>query len=65
MDQKHKHIDVEAKTVAEAIEKALEILKVSKEVIDIQVLSEEKMGLFGMAGGKRAKIRATLKKKIP
>lgn len=56
-------IEVEAKTVSEAIKKALEILKVSNEDVDIQVLSEEKMGLFGRAGGKSAKIRATLKKK--
>ena len=56
-------IEVEAKTVAEAIERALEILKVSSDDIDVQVLSEPKMGLFGMEGGKRAKIRVILKKK--
>ena len=56
-------IEVEAKTVSEAIEKALVILRVSREEVDVQVLSEEKMGLFGMEGGKRAKIRATLKKR--
>ena len=58
-------IEVEAKTVAEAIEKALSILKVSRDDIDIQVLSEPKMGLFGMEGGKRAKIHVTVKKKEP
>jgi len=56
-------IEVEAKTVKEAIEKALEILQVSRGDVDIQVLSEPKMGLFGMAGGKYAKIRVTIKQK--
>lgn len=56
-------IEVEAKTVAEAIEKALKILKASRDDIEIQVLAEEKMGLFGMGGGKPVKIRATLMKK--
>ena len=56
-------LEIEAKTVTEAIEQALEKLRVSREEIDIQVLSEAKMGLFGREGGKRAKIRVTLKKK--
>jgi spoIIIJ-associated protein len=56
-------VEVEGKTVKEAIKKALEILKVSREEIDIQILSEEKMGLFGMRGSKPAKIRAILKNK--
>lgn len=56
-------IEVEAKTVAEAIKKALETLRVSREEVDVQVLAEPKMGLFGMPGSKHAKIRVTLKKK--
>ncbi|MFH1621776.1 MAG: Jag N-terminal domain-containing protein [Candidatus Omnitrophota bacterium] len=56
-------IDVEAKTIEEAIKKALEILNVSREEIDVQVLSEEQKGLFGMEGAKRAKIRVCLKNK--
>ncbi|MDD5617601.1 MAG: Jag N-terminal domain-containing protein [Candidatus Omnitrophica bacterium] len=60
---KQEPIEVEAKTVAEAIKKALEILKVSREEIEVHVVSEPKMGLFGMAGGKYAKIRVTLKQK--
>ncbi|MFC1709736.1 Jag N-terminal domain-containing protein [Candidatus Omnitrophota bacterium] len=56
-------IEVEAKTVHEAIEKALEILKVAREDIEVSVLSEEKKGLFGMEGAKLAKIRAALKNK--
>jgi len=61
---RNNYIEVEAKTVAEAIKQAIELLKVSKEdEIEIKVLSEEKMGLFGRAGGRRAKIRAWIKKK--
>lgn len=56
-------IEIEAKTVEEAIEKAVRILKVTKEDIDVQVLSEEQKGLFGMEGAKPAKIRVSLKKK--
>lgn len=56
-------IEIEAKTVEEAIEKALGILKVAREDIEVQVLSEEKKGLFGMEGARRAKIRAVPKKK--
>ena len=56
-------VEVEAKTVEEAIEKALLILKASREDIEVTVLSEEKRGLFGMEGARLAKIRAVLKKK--
>jgi len=56
-------IEVEGKTVEEAIELALEKLKVSRDDIDVQVLSEAKLGLFGKEGGKRAKIRVSPKKK--
>lgn len=56
-------IEIEAKTVEEAIKKALEILKVSRESIGVQVLSEEKKGLYGMEGARRAKIRVVVKNK--
>ena len=54
-------IEVDGKTVEEAIKKALKILKVSRDKIDIKVVSEEKKGLFGMEGAKPAKIRASIK----
>ena len=57
---KSKSIEVEGKTVEEAVKKALEILKVSKEQVKIRVLSEEQKGLFGMSGAKPAKILATV-----
>ena len=55
-------IEVEGKTVEEAIKKALGILKLKRRQVNIKVLSEEEKGLFGMAGAKPAKIRVSLKK---
>jgi spoIIIJ-associated protein len=56
-------IEVEGKTTQEAVQKAIDILKVPKSKIRIQILSEEEKGLFGMPGSKLAKIRATIKNK--
>ncbi|MGA2775149.1 MAG: Jag N-terminal domain-containing protein [Candidatus Omnitrophota bacterium] len=57
-------IEVEGKTVAEAIKKALKELKVPRDKVKIEVLSEEEKGLFGMEGAKPAKIRvSTIKSK--
>ncbi|MBU4473390.1 MAG: Jag N-terminal domain-containing protein [Candidatus Omnitrophica bacterium] len=53
-------IEVEGKTVEEAIKKALKTLKLSKNQVKVEVLSEEKKGLFGMPGAKLAKIRVTV-----
>lgn len=50
------------KTVEEAIKKALQELQVRRHNLKIEVVSEEKKGLFGMAGAKPAKVRVTLKK---
>ena len=56
-----KNIEVEGSTVEEAIKKALEFLKVSREDVIIKVVCEEKKGLFGMEGAKPAKIKVSLK----
>lgn len=61
MMKSSKSIEVEGRTVEEAIKKALEVFKVSRDAIEIRVLSEEKRGLFGMEGAKPAKIKAWLK----
>jgi predicted RNA-binding protein Jag len=53
-------IEVEGKTVEEAIKKALEALKLPRHKVKIEVLSEEKKGLFGMPGAKPAKVRVSL-----
>ncbi len=53
-------IEVEGKTLEEAIKKALKALKLPREKLKIEVLSEEKKGLFGMPGAKPAKIRVRI-----
>lgn len=52
-------IEVEGKTVEEAIKKALKTLKLPRNKVKIEVLSEEEKGLFGMPGAKPAKVRVT------
>lgn len=54
-------IEVEGRTVEEAIKKALQELKLERDKVKIEVLSEEKKGLFGMPGAKPAKVRISLK----
>ena len=57
-------IEVEGKTVEEAVKKALRELKVPRDKVKIEVLSDEEKGLFGMPGAKPAKIRvSTIKNK--
>ena len=52
--------EYEGNTAEEAIEIALAELKLPKENIKIQILTEGKRGLFGMQGAKKAKIRVTI-----
>jgi len=59
MTQK-KTIEVEGSTVKEAIKKALKELKLSRDKVKIEVISEEERGLFGMPGAKPAKVRVTI-----
>ena len=54
-------LEVYGNTVEEAVQKALKELKVSREEVEVKVVSEEKKGLFGMGGQKPAKIIATVK----
>ncbi len=54
-----KFLEIEGNTVEEAIEKALAELKLSRKNVKIQVLAEEKKGLFGMPGAKPAKVRVS------
>ena len=56
-----KSIEVQGKTTKEAIDTALKKLKVSKEQVNIKILSEEHKGLFGMHGNRLAKVKVTLK----
>lgn len=53
-------IEVEGKSLEDAINRALAALKVPRKHVKIEVLSEEERGLFGMAGAKPAKVRVTV-----
>ncbi len=53
-------IEVEGGSVEEAVKKALTDLKLSRDKVKIEVLSEEEKGLFGMPGAKPAKVRVTV-----
>ena len=55
-------VEIEGKTVEEAIKKALKELNLPRNQVKIQVLSEEEKGLFGMPGAKPAKVRVTVAK---
>jgi len=55
-------VEVEGKTVEEAVKKALKELKIERSKVKIQVLSEEQKGLFGMPGAKPAKVRVSVVK---
>ena len=57
-----KGIEIEGRTVNEAIEKAVKQLGLNKDQISVRIVSEEKRGLFGMEGAKPAKIIVTPKK---
>jgi len=58
---KHVELEIEGKTLEDAVKKASEILKVSKDQLKIKIVSEEQKGLFGMAGAKPAKVRVTVR----
>lgn len=49
-----------SKTVEEAISQALLELKAEKEDVTIEVIDEPSKGLFGLIGGKDAKVRVTV-----
>jgi spoIIIJ-associated protein len=63
MVNRAKSYEFDGGTVEEAIKNALSVLKVSRETINVKVLSEEQRGLFGMEGAKPAKIMVTIKEK--
>ncbi len=61
MNSKKSSIEVDGKTVQEAIRKGLSILGVERRQVSIRILSEETQGLFGMRGAKPAKIQMSVK----
>ena len=54
-------IEIEAKTTREAIEKACEHFQMSQQDLDIEILKSRSVGIFGIIGNRKAKIRATPK----
>ena len=54
------YVEVEGRTIEEAIEKALQMLQLPRKKVKITVLSEEKKGLFGMPGARPAKVRVAV-----
>lgn len=56
-------IEIEGRTIEEAIKKALKVLNIQRSKVKIEVLSEEQKGLFGMPGAKPAKVRVSLIRK--
>ncbi len=52
-------IEVEGRTIEEAVKRALKELKLPRDKVKIEVLSEEEKGLFGMPGAKPAKVRVS------
>lgn len=54
-------IEIEGLTTKEAIRLGLEKLGVTKDRVEVKILSEEKKGLFGMEGAKMAKVKLTVK----
>ena len=53
-------VEVEGATVEEAVKKALHELRLPRNKVKIEVLSEEEKGLFGMPGAKPAKVRVSI-----
>ncbi|MGD9014435.1 MAG: Jag N-terminal domain-containing protein [Candidatus Omnitrophota bacterium] len=55
-------IEVEGKTVEAAIQIALSKLNLPRNQVEIEILFEGEKGLFGMPGGRPAKVRVSPKK---
>ena len=56
-----KSIEIEGKTVEEALEKASLELKTDEHMVDVDVLDQGSKGLFNVIGVKPAKVRVSLK----
>jgi spoIIIJ-associated protein len=54
-------LEIEGRSVDEAIEAACSQLNVPKERLEVEVLNTGSTGIFGIVGSKKARIRATVK----
>ena len=55
-------IEKTGKTVDDAVAAALEEFNATKDQVDVEVLEESKNSLFGIFGGRLAKVKVTMKK---
>ncbi|HET6490763.1 MAG TPA: RNA-binding cell elongation regulator Jag/EloR [Syntrophales bacterium] len=55
-----KVLEIEGKTIDEAIEKACREFNVPREKLNIEILSEGSSGFFGLVGSKKARVKASL-----
>ena len=60
MKQQHLHVEVAAKNLDDAVEKALAQLNCTRAEADIEVLQVPSSGLFGVFGKRSAKVRVSL-----
>jgi spoIIIJ-associated protein len=51
--------EFEGKTTEEAIENACRQLKLTKEEIDVEIIEPGSAGIFGLVGGRKAKVKVT------
>ena len=56
-----KVIEMTGKTVEEALNHALNELKLTKDKVDVEIIDEGSKGLFNLIGTKPAKIKVTTK----
>ncbi len=50
-------LEIEEKSIEDAIKVACETLKLPREMLDIEIISKGASGIFGIVGAKKAKIR--------
>lgn len=50
-------LEIEEKSIEDAIKVACETLKLPREMLDIEIISKGSSGIFGIVGAKKAKIR--------
>jgi len=60
-----KGFEFEGKTTEEAIENACQELNYSRDEIEIEIIEPGSAGIFGLVGGRKAKIRVTVTKEKP
>lgn len=60
-----KEVEIEGKSVEEAISKALEQLQATPDEVEIKIINEGKAGLFGLMGAVPARVKVIFKAPAP